>query len=157
MAFKDRPLNIAFATAAENSSEFRDWLLNRTKLGIGVARPVLARGDNPWSKSAVNGDDLGETDILIVFEPSRGGNRVGLHIENKLPWDKFRPDQLKKYKRRASEWVGIPKWGTYHSWQIGVIAPTKFYLRNRVRCDEFDWYIGYEEIAPWIPAYGQYC
>lgn len=156
MVFKDKPLNVAFARLAYTSPDFREWLLDQVHEAVGPTRTVLARGDNPWSKSLLNGDDLGETDILLVFEPLNGGGRLALHIENKLPWDKFRPKQLEKYRRRATEWVGAPKWGTYHEWRLGLIAPQSFYDRNKIECDRWPRFVPYEKIVRWIPEYAQY-
>lgn len=147
----ERLLNIALVDRAQVDAAFRRWLLQRAAIGDVLSPPVLARGDNPWHRSRVDGKDS-ETDILLVFERS-SGRRTALHIENKQPRDRLRPGQAALYHRRAVEWLGVAKWADYSDYRTMLIAPAAYHSGAEAECAIFDAFASYEEVAAFVPEY----
>lgn len=148
----ERDLNQAFAKAVETSPHFACWLLSKTKFSAAPASVVLARGDNPWSKSKTDGVES-ETDIIVVFERRDDKSCFALHIENKRPGDHFRPGQPERYRMRAAEWVGLKKWCNYTEFAILVVASRQFLEMNSAKASLFDGQLEYEEVEEFVPEF----
>lgn len=109
------------ADALETDSEFRMWILGRTKFaGSGSAKllheemkATRSKGARDWwrshytEKCRCEGCRGHETDLLAIFELD-GGRRVAIHFEVKQPTDKFHAGQGRAYTLRAACWVCQP-------------------------------------------------
>jgi hypothetical protein len=138
----------------ETSEAFRNWFLSKTAFGGKPVKVVLARSDNPWYQSPTTGLQS-ETDVFVVFEYVDRPERFALHIENKRLRDKFRPKQPELYRERGKDWRHADKWGNYDEFQIVLTAPRRFYQRNKIDADRFDRCISHEDIAQYIPEFGE--
>lgn len=142
----------AFVEKLKSSPDFVLWFMNKTKFKGVDAILRLVRSDNPWYRSLKTGKDS-ETDILAVFENKDNALRFAFHIENKRLSDRFRPNQPELYHERATDWLNVPKWGSYQDFEVLLTAPLEFYNRNREKSDIFHHYIPHEEIAAFIPEF----
>ena len=96
-----------------------------------------------------------ETDVLVIYETIQG-NRLALHIENKLANGKYTPYQPEFYPRRASAWLDNEKYGGYSDYETVLVAPIEFYSNNFSESQIFDRFIPYEEIGLLLPEFSEY-
>lgn len=112
-----------FAEALRSSSEFRDYVLSRTKF-LGARNPMLlleemaslrAKTTRFWWKNYWTarckcfGCSGSEVDVFAVFADD-DGRRFALHVEVKNPKDNFDPEkrQGERYAVRAACWAQSP-------------------------------------------------
>ncbi|MEQ8655461.1 MAG: hypothetical protein RIC87_23615 [Kiloniellales bacterium] len=108
------------ADALVASSEFRGWLLKKTRFAHQADQAILlhremkarrsANAETWWrsyftEKCRCQGCSGQETDMLAIF--MSGGARFALHIEIKQPKDRFptHKDQARNYGLRAACWA----------------------------------------------------
>lgn len=124
---------------------------------------LWSRSNHPWGRVSrttqdpITGESVtiikeGETDVLVVFTTTNG-QRFALHIENKVSFGKFMPDQPELYAVRAHQWMGNPKYQSYTDFETVLVAPKMFYQRNESACRLFHRYIPHEDIAQFIPLF----
>lgn len=161
----EKELDKAIEKAFKENSTFTTWFLSKTKFANSGATYFWSRSDHPWSRvevSAINPKNgqlervikEGETDILVVFQ-GPAGNKFAIHLENKIASGKFTSGQPDLYAARAASWVGNPKYKSYEDYEIVLIAPLSFYERNITEAQKFDRFIAHEEIAAFVPIFGE--
>jgi ADP-ribosyl-[dinitrogen reductase] hydrolase len=159
----EKDLDEALAIALRGNQRFADWLLSQTPFDKTSARVDWVRADNPWTTSIVQTRDSetgeitarpmqGETDVLAVYE-TNDGVRIGLHIENKMSGASFRTLQAERYRSRAQQWVGNPKYGNYSHWLTVVIAPKSVQRKAPDQISKFDVVIDSRAVGAFVRAY----
>lgn len=165
MSVTEGQLDKALEAAFKNSPEFVSWFINQIGCSNSPAKYCWSRSDNPWGKFPAPLEDPAtgqehieyresETDVLVVFELANG-ERFGVHIENKLASGKFEELQPEQYSVRAAAWLNNPKYGSYSSYKIVLVAPKIFVTRNLARTEHFDSVITHESIAIHLPLFRQ--
>jgi hypothetical protein len=161
----EKALDRALDEALRTRADFAAWFLNQTRFAGTRAVWVWSRVDNPWTKYELEVPDPetggrkklvreGETDILVVFRTERD-ERIALHIENKREQGKFTRYQPQGYAARARKWVGNKKYGDYQEWDTVLVAPKAFPERFSEAANVFGAFIAYEDIAAFVPAFGE--
>lgn len=161
----EKQLDQALDTALRDNEVFLAWFIGKLNRGVAYPRRHWSRANYVWGKvklllpnpstgalEAVWRE--GETDVLLVLEgPS--GQRLGVHIENKLATGHFTQYQPEVYAARAEAWVGDPKYESYQQWETVLLAPHAFYERNRLEACKFTTFVSHEEVALWLPLFAQ--
>lgn len=153
--------------AFNDSADFVEWFLNKTKFKGSDAKCVWSRSDHPWGRFTFNirepkSGELkeitrdSETDVLIVFEESNS-KRFALHIENKLAEGHFTKYQPEMYKMRAESWLRNNNYGDYSDFETILFSPLSFYKKNKDSAKAFDRYVSYEEASIFIPELAENC
>lgn len=161
----EKQLDAALESALKERADFVQWLLAKTKFANRGAIYHWSRSDHPWGtidftsldpETGLTGTSKKqcETDVLVVLL-AEDGEFVALHIENKIGSGKFTESQPEMYKPRAEQWRGKPKYKSYTDFQTVLIAPHEFWERNQKQASCFDCFISHEEIAPFIPMFGE--
>jgi hypothetical protein len=161
----EKALDRALDKALRTRADFAAWFLNQTKFAGTRGVWVWSRADNPWTKYELEVSDPetggrkklvreGETDILDVFRTERG-DRIALHIENKRERGQFAAYQPQGYAARARKWLGNDKYGGYQQWDTVLVAPRAFRERFLEEANVFGAFIAYEDIAAFVPAFGE--
>lgn len=161
----EKELDAALEEAFKSNREFTVWFLGQTKFAGYAEKPTLSRSNHPWGRvvySSINSQTglpeksikESETDVLVVFQ-TQDNKSFALHIENKLGNGKFTPLQPELYAQRAAQWVGNPKYGSYTDFETVLVAPHVFHERNESAAKHFNRFIAHEEIARFIPLFGQ--
>jgi hypothetical protein len=157
-------LDEALGKALRHEPRIAAWFLGLTQFANEVALCDFCRWDNPWSRVRPEVADpvMGEprhlikeceTDVLAVFATG-DGRRLALHIENKLLYGSFTPNQPELYQARKSQWKGRKKLGNYTDATTVLIAPRAFFERLKDRAAIFDSFISHEDIAEYVPEFG---
>lgn len=161
----EKDLDRALHDALNSDERFRSWFLSQLGGQGAYSRLTFCRSDHPWGKvrlilpNAVSGalepvDREGETDVLAVFE-SASGERLGVHVENKLASGVFTPFQPEVLAARAEHWVRNPKYGDYLSWKTVLLAPSSFLARNEVVARKFMYRLAHEQVAEFVSIFAQ--
>lgn len=155
-------LDLAFASKIEEFPEFRSWVLRRTKFrGYSSCIRLLheEQGLNRaawwkhwWCKIPELGEER-ETDIFLVFEIIDSTKRFALHVENKKGNGIFSKGQAEGYAPKARCMMNKEKYLSYSDFETVLISPSTFRENNRGKCDLFDVFISYEDIAKFIPDF----
>ena len=159
----EKQLDAVLKSCLKGDKTFLNWFLSKTKKGSSYNTIVLLRADYPWGKfrAILPNPSTGaieavireaETDVLLVVE-NGNGNRLGIHIENKLATGQFTPYQPEMYATRAEAWRNNIKYGKYDEWETVLIAPLAFMEKNRTDAQKFVSFISHEELATKIPAF----
>ena len=160
----EKVLDQLLEAAFKSDAEFIRWFLGKTKLGFNYPNYVWSRSDYPWGKVKLVLPNKetgalemvtreGETDVLAVFE-SQAKRRLGLHIENKLGSGNFTLYQPEVCAARADLWARNANYGNYDEWETVLVALKAFYERNIAEARKLTTFIAHEEIAAYIPAFG---
>lgn len=164
LSLSEGQLDQALADKVQNSSEFRLWLLGRTKFRDRAIDAVLLdeeQGRNRpvwWKHWWCRVPDLNEereTDVFLVFEDGQSNDRFALHIENKKGNGKFLDGQPEGYAARANFMMNQEKYLSYSDWETILIAPQSFYEANELKCDHFDVFICYEDISDFVTEFSE--
>lgn len=144
-------LDEAFWAALENSPEFRQWLLRRTRFWAKNLELVTdEKWHQRWYRDPETGKDS-ETDILLLWRDQESGERVAIHVENKPAHRKWEPGQVENYQRRAENRKA--KW-RYSEYEIVLLAPSEFIARHPEEAASFDFVLPYEDVRAFAPAFG---
>jgi len=158
----EKQLDKAIAAAFCNP-DFATWFLSHTKFAPNNSAYKWSRTNHPWSMVSLTVIDPetgelstiskgSETDIFVLFEHA-DGQRIAIHIENKLRAGAFTPQQPEFYHARAKQWQNESKYGLYTDYEVVLIAPQEFYDRNKPECVKFDRFISHEALAAHIPEF----
>ena len=157
-------LDHAFADALHDSVVFREWILSGGRFARYAAAATLlwdeqgnARRAKFWWKHwwcRMPDGSEGETDIFVVFEIDKA-RRFALHIENKPPHGKLAFEQANAYRRRAAYKSNDPLWLNYEVFEVLIVASQTFLSDNDECVRQFDRAISYENIARYVPLFGQ--
>lgn len=160
-------LSGVFAESVKKSPQFCSWVLNRTKFGklsdsvhLLHEEQLSIRPRNFWWKDwwcnfPGQTKKGGQIDIFMVFAEIRDDRRrFSLHVENKKANGKFLDGQAKGYSLRARHMANKPEYLNYQDYETMLIAPLAFRKRYGAECDLFDRKIPYEDIAKFIPEFG---
>jgi len=161
----EKQLDAALEATFKNDPAFVHWFLSKTKFADRGATYFWSRADHPWGTIdyistnpetgiAETSRKECETDVLLVLH-TQDKEAIALHIENKIGSGKFTALQPKLYAPRAEQWKDNPKYKSYKDFQTVLIAPTMLRERNQSQADLFDCFIAHEEIARYIPLFGQ--
>jgi hypothetical protein len=132
--------------------EFQSWFLQQTKFAARTFDLVLdEKWHQRWYRDPITGEES-ETDILLIFKDRDNSDRCAIHIENKPLHGKWRPHQPESYPKRAENRAA--KLG-YAKFQTALIAPLSFIERWPREANLFDIRISYEDIAKFVPQFGQ--
>ena len=159
----EKQLDAALEAAFKEKQDFVDWFLQKTKFSSRQAQYFWSRSDHPWGtiNYTFTNSETGlteiirkecETDVLVVLE-AKDGERLALHIENKIGSGKFTALQPELYRPRAEQWKDNPKYQSYTDYQTVLVAPEIFHERNKEQAELFDCFISHEEIAKFIPLF----
>ena len=163
MTLSESDYDLAFATGIRESSEFRNWVLSRTKFGDCEAR-VLAdeqaaarRAKHWWKHWWCRVPELGrdsETDVFLVFERPGSYDRFALHVENKTAEGIFTENQVESYPIRAKHMmIKHRELFGYTDFDTVLIAPHAFGQRHVRECNLFGSFLTYEEIGRFISVF----
>jgi hypothetical protein len=159
----EKDLDRALHEALETNARFREWFVAQLRFGRGYTKLVLCRSNHPWGKVRLilpnkqTGalepvDREGETDVLAVFEhPS--GDRLGVHVENKLSSGVFTLYQPEVCAARAERWIGLKEYGAYHRWETVLLAPNAFIDRNGTESRKFISCVPHESVAAHLSVF----
>jgi hypothetical protein len=161
----EKQLDAALEAALKSDSKFTQWFLSKTKFTDRQAAYFWSRSDHPWGTIDYTSTDPEtgitetsrkecETDVLVVLH-TQDNEAVALHIENKIEAGKFTALQPELYAPRAEQWKGNPKYQSYTDFQTVLVAPNAFRDRNLAQANLFDCFIAHEDIARFIPLFGQ--
>ncbi len=136
----------------------------RTFKGI-AAKVSWSRSDYPWARLTFPYIDPktkieeiitrdSETDVLVVYDSS-SGERLGIHIQNKLGNGSFEPYQPEAYPFRAKKWLNNSKYGDYSDFDTILVAPKSFFAHNAERAKLFGSYLSYEDISSYISEFAE--
>ena len=140
-------LDHCFWNAASTSPEFLQWLISQTKFAERALRLVTnEKWHQRWYRDPQTGEES-ETDILLMLEDIGNGERFALHVENKPPHGKWRPNQPENYRKRAQDRM-VP-W-RYADFQTVLLAPAAFISLHQAEAAHFDLRLTYEEVSAWI-------
>ena len=161
-----------FANALVQDSDFRSWVLGKTKFADYantarlLDREMLAKRSKKtatWWRSHFSekcrcfGCSGQETDLLAVFETPTG-MRFALNVEVKHPGDKFKPDQASAYPARAKCWTLEAKTPKHVLAHAASATGVLFSEGNRKKfapdLQHFETQITFEEIADRFPNVG---
>ena len=90
----------------------------------------------------------------MVFEIAESKRRFALHIENKKDKGSFAEGQAEAYRIRAQYMMNKEEYLSYEDFATILVCPESFRERYRIKCDLFDAFISYEEVANFIPNFG---
>lgn len=136
--FYERDIDILLAEEFQVSPAFADWFLSATGCGDCTVGKVL---EVEVSKS----DNLGESDLIVLFESVEAQSRFALFIEDKIDAP-LQPEQLVRYRKRAK--IGQEK-GLYSHFHVLLCSP-KAYQELHKDAEGFDAYVSYEAIAAFL-------
>ncbi|HCY87639.1 MAG TPA: hypothetical protein DHV36_21070 [Desulfobacteraceae bacterium] len=161
-------LDLAFASKIESSHSFCRWVLDQTKFKELSNEAILLREEqialkpkkkpeNWWRHWWCRLDDgtESETDIFLVFGFPNSDKRIALHIEDKLSYGEFTPNQYINYDRRAQFMANKKEFMNYSGYTTILLAPEKFFADNVRRINHFECHISYESVAEVIPEFAQ--
>jgi hypothetical protein len=145
-------LDRLFWNKISTNLEFQSWFLQQTKFAARAFDLVLdEKWHQRWYRDPITGEES-ETDILLLFKDRDNSDRCAIHIENKPLHGKWRPRQPENYpKRAANRTVKL----RYVEFQTALIAPLLFIKRWPREAGLFDIRISYEDIAKFVPQFGQ--
>jgi hypothetical protein len=156
-------LNQMFAEAVRHSTEFRRWLLGRTRFErwarharlLDEAEYMIRPRRYWWRHWWCGGiPECGqkETDIFLVFDV-RDGFRFALHVENKIEKSRFQPLQAECYVKRARFMMNNFEYLNYSDFDTLLISPRSFKEKYSDKCALFGCHILHEDIAAFVPAF----
>jgi len=158
----------AFAEMLRRSSTFASFILGRTKFASYATNARLLHEEqmsirprkHSWRHWWCHVPELRkdrETDIFAVFEVEVANSlfRFALHIENKRNVSRFTEGQAQAYEPRAKHMLGRADYLSYRDYETMLIAPIAFRKRFPSDCDCFSSFIAYEELAKYVPLYGE--
>ena len=162
----EKQLDAALEESFKSDPDFTRWFLSKTKFSGIPATYFWSRSDHPWGTIdyTITNPETGteetsrkecETDVLVVFETEQG-DRIALHIENKIGTGKFTALQPELYRPRAEQWKNNPKYQNYTDFDTVLVAPKQFQERNEAQAALFGSFIAHEEIAEFISAFQSY-
>ncbi|MCL1065269.1 hypothetical protein L2735_00285 [Shewanella olleyana] len=160
-------LDRAFAGQIENSINFQQWFLGKTKFSeqsddLRLLHKEQAnlkpkkKQENWWRHwwCKIEDGSESETDIFLVFENKESQQRIALHIEDKPPHGKFTPNQYLNYKKRAEFMKGKAEFMAYDDFATVLVSPKVFIERNQEEVANFDSIVTYEEVSEYIALFG---
>ncbi|MGH2508821.1 MAG: hypothetical protein ACRDHZ_15650 [Ktedonobacteraceae bacterium] len=161
----EKDLDEALHNGLKENRAFRQWFVQQLQHGHGHDRLVFSRSDNPWGRLPVilPNDVTGaleastrdsETDVLAVFEDA-AGDRLGVHIEDKLGPGVFTKYQPEQYAFRAEAWIGSEAHGSYSHWETVLVAPNSFIEANAQDAQKFTTRITHEDVGKFLPEFRQ--
>lgn len=136
--FYERDMDIILAEEFQVSPAFANWFLSAKDCADCRSGKVLAVA---VSKS----DNLGESDLIVLFESVDAESRFALFIEDKIDAP-LQPEQLARYRKRAE--VG-QKQGSYSHFHVVLCSP-EAYPKTHIDAEGFDAYVSYESIAAFL-------
>jgi hypothetical protein len=136
--FYERDIDILLAEELQVSPAFANWFLSATKCADCEAGKVL---EVAVSKS----DNLGESDLVVLFESVDTTSRFALFIEDKIDAP-LQPEQLARYRKRAE----IGRQRDFYSHFLVVLCSPKSYPKTHQDAEGFDAYVSYESIAAFL-------
>lgn len=159
----EKQLDVAFELAVQNDADFLAWFVGRLKHGGTYPHFHWSRSNYAWGKVKLllpNSETgaletvwrEGETDVLVVLEGD-SGERLGVHVENKLASGAFTLFQPEVCAARAEAWVGNPNYHSYQRWETVLLAPNSFYKRNMIEARKFITFISHEDVGERLPAF----
>ncbi len=165
--FTEKELDAVLSNALATNTDFLRWFLDQTKFKSDYYKYFWSRSDHPWGTINFERFDAqtsrvvfekrqSETDILVVLEDQRG-DKVALHIENKLSDGHFTEYQAEMYPQRAKQWMNKDKFKNYTEFQTILVAPLLFYKRNIDKARLFDCYISHENIGKHLTEFTARC
>lgn len=143
-------LDRCFWNAVSSSPPFFAWLVSKTKFsGRSLSLVIDEKWHQRWYRDPETKEES-ETDILLMLEDTKTGERLALHIENKPPHGKWRRNQPENYRKRAENRMGALH---YTSYQTVLLAPALFIVRHRIEAAHFELWLAYEDVATYIPDF----
>jgi hypothetical protein len=136
--FYERDMDILLAEEFRVSPAFSNWFLSATSCATCREGKVL---EVAVSKS----DNLGESDLVVLFESIDIKSRFALFIEDKIDAP-LQPEQLARYRKRAD--IGLQR-GMYSHFHVVLCSP-KTYPETHKDAEGFDAYVSYESIASFL-------
>jgi hypothetical protein len=136
--FYERDIDILLAEEFQVSPDFANWFLSATECAACQAGRVL---EVAVSKS----DNLGESDLIVLFESADSKSRFALYIEDKINAP-LQHEQLARYRKRAE--IGQQR-GFYSHFHVVLCSP-KAYRETHKDAEGFDAYLSFESIAGFL-------
>lgn len=148
--FDELSLDRFFKAKLDIDLVFQHWLIDKTKFND---RPLDLIIEKIWHQRWWRDPDTkkdSETDIFLVFLDRATGERVALHIENKLKTSVWEPQQAINYRKRARARM---RSYNYQDFQTVLMAPKAFIDAWSQEASQFDVWIYHEEVANFVPEF----
>jgi hypothetical protein len=145
-------LDRAFKAKLDANYDFQAWLLSHTKF---AKRELTLSVDEVWHQRWWRDPETkkdSETDIFLLFTDRPTGERVALHIENKLAKSVWTPSQAQNYEKRA---IARKRSYKYNDYQTVLIAPQSFVSAWPDEVSFFNVVIFHEDIAAFVPEFAE--
>jgi hypothetical protein len=134
----ERDIDLLLAEEFSVSQAFGAWFLTQTKGFKGVSAHVA---DVYVSRS----DTTGESDLVVVYERSRGERRFALHIEDKIDAP-LQPEQEARYRLRGNAEILR---GAYSEFEVILCSPERYPIVH-TEVSRFDALVTYEAIGNFL-------
>jgi hypothetical protein len=158
----EKQLDQALHAALEGNTAFRAGLVDQHGVEDGCERLVFCCSNHPWGQVRLiipNADTAAlepvsreGADVLAVFKNGTG-QRLSVHIENRLAAGAFIPYQAKVMAARAELGMGHERFGRHQIWKSVLVAPQSFIDRNGLGARKFMAGITHEQISKFQPAF----
>jgi hypothetical protein len=136
----ERDVDVLLAEEFEVSPPFAEWFLQQIKgfthLEAQVAQVSVSKSDN-----------LGESDLVVVFKRAGVDACFAVFIEDKIN-AQFQPEQEARYRLRAEAGIRL---GYYLDYRIVLCSP-EAYRNTHPQADLFDAFVSYESMAAYFAA-----
>ncbi len=164
--YTEKDLDKILDDGFRNSNAFSNWFLSKTRFSNIGASYSWSRSDHPGGRFdfEIRNSESGEaetitrdseTDVIVIYEDT-DGNRIALHIENKLANGKYTLYQPEFYAQRAKAWLNNENYGGYSDYETVLVAPLEFYANNFQDSQKFDKFVSYEEVGLLLPEFSEY-
>jgi hypothetical protein len=150
MPMDELSLDHHFKRYLDANVPFQNWIIAQTKFRDRRVELVIEKvWHQRWYRDPVTKRDS-ETDIFLVFKDLDSGERLALHIENKLTNSTWQAYQAENYKLR-----GEARKSSYHyvDFQTVLMAPRAFIKAWPAQVAHFDIIILHEELSDFIPEF----
>jgi hypothetical protein len=143
-------LDHCFKQQLDTSVAFQEWIIGQTKFKDRHLELVIEKiWHQRWYRDPVTKKDS-ETDIFLVFRDKDSGQRVALHIENKIASSLWQPYQAENYKIRGEARKSSYD---YVDFQTVLMAPQSFIDAWAPQVAHFDVVITHEALSKFVPEF----
>jgi len=136
----ERDVDLLIMEELSVSDEFREWFSSRV-----FGEPIFQSEIGAWH--SVSDGNLGESDLVYLFQAIEDGPRTAILIENKIDAPP-QPKQGDRYRLRGDNGL---KQGFWDGFKTCVIAPSE-YLSSSKHSEIYDAEISYEELLAYFQS-----
>lgn len=152
-------LDHLFWNAISSNSEFRAWILSKSKFAglslelVGDERSPTKHWHQRWYKDPDTKEES-ETDITLIFKEPESPRLFSIHIENKTPHRAWEKNQAENYPKRAAN--RKVKW-KHVDYEVALLAPRDHIENHPSEAKHFGFQLTYEEVGAYVPEFMDAC